>query len=347
MNGCQTLCCYITLRWGRCRASLTEVIPCLRYSASTSTIWSTVQMAFVVMIAGSEWMKTPCRIPSRRLHQSFLAQAQTFGGSTVCYELFTFSDIFLIVHSPLPCLVIAQQFLSKAGYCTVVIILKYHGTFHEQAYSYFHNLPVKLQFSEKLLLHLRNRHVSVLWSFLANITLSAALCSQVMWIYFSSLWMLIVLFHICFPTLQYSTPPISLEAGAAMASLLLHAQQQHWSTVPVRAVEKWDIQMMFGPKTHHVFLERQRARKCLSAPLPVNKCKQKGAAHCGGFPRGRTCWLVKTKSADSNWSHSAWWAYWTRSCWTAVLWCALVCFIYFHFERFPLCGAHQPEIIRL
>ncbi len=101
---------------------------------------------------------------------------------------------------------------------------------------------------------------------------------------------------------------------------------KHANTVPVRAVEKWDIQTSSSPKTHHVFLDRQRARRCLSALLPLNKCRQKGAAHCGGFPPGRTRWLVKTKSTDSNWSHYAWWAYWARSCWTAVLWCALFIF---------------------
>lgn len=37
------------------------------------------------------------------------------------------------------------------------------------------------------------------------------------------------------------------------------------NTVPMRAVEKWDIQMKATPKTHHVFLDRQLARRCLSA----------------------------------------------------------------------------------
>lgn len=113
-----------------------------------------------------------------------------------------------------------------------------------------------------------------------------------------------------------AAPPISSEAAAAVqrcvcpftSSLwlrpfshpLVHTHRHTQSTVPVRVVEKWDIRMRSGPKTHHVFLERRRARRCLSAHLPLNKCRQKGAAHCGGFPPGRTRWVVKTKSTDSK-----------------------------------------------
>lgn len=52
--------------------------------------------------------------------------------------------------------------------------------------------------------------------------------------------------------------------------------------------------MRSGPKTHHVFLERQQARRCLSALSPLNKCRQqRGSAHCGGFPRAEHADLGK------------------------------------------------------
>lgn len=48
--------------------------------------------------------RTPCRIPNRCLYQSFLTHAQTFGGRTVCCEVFKCCDIFsnssFTLHNP-------------------------------------------------------------------------------------------------------------------------------------------------------------------------------------------------------------------------------------------------------
>ncbi len=209
-----------TLRWGKCRASLNEVIPCLCYSTPHQLSDPLSRCFFSWLLDQSGIPEHHVEIPTDACIQVFLLRLKHLEEALAAVS----------------CLHFLISYLKQA---TVVIILKYHGAFHEQAclchlFSYLHDLPVKLQLygiSQKLLgilthllLHLsrlRKRHISLLWSVLGNITSSAVFCSQVIWVYFPSLWMLIILFHICFPTLQYysvsAAPPISLEAAAARA----------------------------------------------------------------------------------------------------------------------------------
>lgn len=57
MDGCQTLVWWIsTVTTQRCSGEGAELH---WMKSSTSTIWSTVQMVFVSVIAGSEWMRIP------------------------------------------------------------------------------------------------------------------------------------------------------------------------------------------------------------------------------------------------------------------------------------------------
>lgn len=89
--------------------------------------------------------------------------------------------------------------------------------------------------------------------------------------------------------------------------------------------------MRSGPKiTSYFFPGKVGSKKVLS---PLNKCGQKQAVVV--CLHGRTCWLLKTKSADSNWRPHTLRAYWTRSSWTAVLRCALLisAFIALHCVR--------------
>lgn len=100
---------------------------------STSTVWSTIQMVFVV-IAGSEWMIIP--------------EHHVESPTDACINLFLLRLNHLEeVPSAVSCLHFLISYLKQA---TVVIILKYHGAFHEQAwvchlFSYLYNLPFKLQ----------------------------------------------------------------------------------------------------------------------------------------------------------------------------------------------------------
>lgn len=142
--------------------------------------------------------------------------------------------------------------------------------------------------------------------------------------------MLIVLFIYSTP---YSTGlclqhlPFPLRQGEAMAlrwvcpftSFLLSSV-----LLPVRAVEKWDIRMRFSPKTHHVFLERHGARRCLSAlSYHLTSVGRREPLTVVVFPVAEHADLWKQSLQTQNWSHYARCAYWTRSCRTAVRFGAL------------------------
>lgn len=183
-----------------------------------------------------------------------------------------------------------------------------------------------------------------------------------------------VLFYFIFVSPPYSTrlsaaPPISLEAAAAMARrrvrpftsslwlrpFIVHLDSTHTHCTVYIKTHKHSASEGSGKvrysdegqskNTHHVFLERQRARRCLSALLPLNKCRQKGAAHCGGFPSGRARWLGK-----KDWV----WRFKLKPLRLESLLnksllnsCALEHFIYLQSDRYSLCGGHQRELMRI
>lgn len=187
-------------------------------------------MVFVAVIGGSEWMRIPdqrVEIPYRCLHpRFFLLRLKHLEESAVCGR-----DVYIFWY--LFSLIISLQFYT-ASHCTtvqiiligtlLVITLKYHSAFHEQAwlchlFSYCHNLPIKLQLSSTPQRHQKGLGLLVRERYFGRVVflgkpLSAVFCSQVTWIYFLSVWMLVVVLHTSFSTLQYwsvsAAPPISL-----------------------------------------------------------------------------------------------------------------------------------------
>lgn len=114
---------HTTLLWGRCRASLNEVILCLCYSASMSTIWFTVQMVFVVVIAGSEWMRIPghhVESPTDACIKVFLLMLKHLGEGLFAVRCLNVVISFLTHHSLfITRLLIAQQLrISYTDHCS-------------------------------------------------------------------------------------------------------------------------------------------------------------------------------------------------------------------------------------
>ena len=165
-------------------------------------------------------------------------------------------------------------------------------------------------------------------------------------IYFSSVWRHIISFYICFSTLQYlsicSTSPFpwgnsSNGSKMSLPIYLIPVTEALYCVLPQYSVYvktqcqwgQWKSEIFrWRPLQKHIMFSWTGSKQegaCLLS-LPLNKCRQKGAVHCGGFPPGKAHWLVKTKSTASDQSHYAWRAYWTRACWTAVLCCALFMF---------------------
>lgn len=144
-------------------------------------------MVFVAVIGWSEWMRIPdqrVENPYRCLHpRFFLLRLKHLEESAVCGR-----DVYIFWY--LFSLIISLHFYT-ASHCTtvqiilirtlLVITLKYHSAFHEQAwlchlFSYRHNLPIKLQLSSTPQRHqkglgllVRERGISVVLYFLVNL----------------------------------------------------------------------------------------------------------------------------------------------------------------------------------